>query len=341
MCDHMASRVTEAEARRRFVRLRKVRFVKSESLWVISKAVAEMEAIGYADLQRVTFSALQTSDGKTLSNSAYYHILVAAKLLNLVAQEEAGSPYTPTPTAHRILDVDVEDQGGLRRHLGSIARQSAALAEGYFWLYTGLQQRNLEDGKPVYITPRNRGPESRSTGRRLYGHRVESAFAPDLELSSIETQSLIFGVRRWCIEWGILDELVIPFRNDDPSGGVQVSFTLSESATDDWKATFGTLLLQIASSIGTRTANYWAISVPELLFQLCPIVHRPVEQVNEAVSDWLRANRHNAFPVVLSPSVAMSAWQRRAGDYEQMLRAYLKLPEGYVSQIGIFDMSTA
>jgi len=165
-------------------------------------------------------------------------------------------------------------------------------------------------------------------------------YAP-IVLDTVGTQAVVWRLREWCIDLGILDELVMATRASIPDTAVQIIFPIRDARLLLDQRDFETKMLAHFWDLATHSTNYWAVSVPELLRALCPREHIAVVAAKERLTLWLATHRASTLARVFSPSTAMPRWERNrdANGYESLLKGYVQSPQEYISHIGILDQA--
>lgn len=335
----MASRITLDEAQRRLAEIKTIRSLQFDLLLRLLRIVAEYGPIGYTAL----FQSVSQVTEKPPSNSTYYHVLAAGKLLGLIQQELPTRAYVLTAVGARLIDAAQITHGGTSNAIDSISRlaeivrESRRLNLAFFWLFRGPDNiLPLHRGRAVYIEPI---PDERSahSERRSHQRWVRSEFCEPIMLDTVLTQSIIYGMRQWCLELGILDELVVAQSPEIRQDRAQVLFPVQDFDKAIEERSFEERLLPHFWALARRAANYWSVGIPELLHRLCPTENLGIEAVKTALAQWITTNRRYIVLSVFSPSVPMSAWQRRKGDYAALFRGYLNVDGSYISHIGLLS----
>jgi hypothetical protein len=346
----MESRITAAEAHNRFESVRTLRSLRSIVLYQLVHIVGEHQPVGYKRLYELALKeGVSTRDGKPLANASYYHVLCAAKILGLVSQPGSSKSYHLTPsgkafltqvdgTKHEVASSNFNN--GLRQTVANIVKSNVVINHAFFWLFRGPDNAHLlEFALPVTFVP-SRITEHNTKDSRLKTRKMAwkliSQFCEPLILDTVETQSIVLGLRQWCIELGLLDELVVPTTSAPPNESSQVVFPVNQLTTLT-NEEFSQKFLTHFWSQAKHTANYWSANVPELLYSLCPSENIAVETAKLYLQRWMEDNRRHITVTVFSPSIAMSVWTRRPLDYASMLRLYVQQNDSYVSHIIIFD----
>jgi hypothetical protein len=335
--------------------IRAVRALRLSTLLDFIQQLSTREPITYSALfLQLRTGPVRTGSGALLSNSAYYHILEAAILLGAVGHAGRGKPYVLTQSGRvlarlgrdtgRVLDIagtKPSDEEG--DYLRNLVVGSPAVNASFFRLFRGRDDRvALESGRAVEIAivPRTIDDEQpKSSSSRKQRRTLFSQFYPPLALGTAETQAVIWGVRQWCLDLGILDELVTSARQSVSERAVQVLFPIARPSPIRDFEDFDHRFIPHFWSLSSHNANYWSASVPELLRRLCPMEHLAVVEAKDWMAEWLEVNRSWAFGTLFSPSTAMPLWTRKSGDYDTLLRGYLRLSRGYISHIGILDQA--
>lgn len=326
-----------------------LRMINSVVFVNLIRLLSEQGVVKYTPLlQLVTQSGLVTKSDAPLGKSSFYHHLKMALALDLVYQTGRGEPYSLTEKG-LILSEVIKKQGRTQENfdfplstgevtvLRQIVTDSITLQKAFFWLFTGLANNiPLNVGKKITITPCQVKQQDK-TDKRSYCHEIRSSFHPTpIILGTIESQAIVMGLRTWCLELGILSELVTTTRDSIQENAVQILFPVRWPSLTE-SSDFEDKLLFYFWQLAEHRANYWQVSVPELLYRLCPGEHVTLEDTKAWFSKWLKANRAFVFSNVFSPSVAMRNWVRKPQDYQRLLKGYLYSDEGYISHIGILD----
>lgn len=326
-----------------------LRMVNSVVFVNLIRILAEQGPVNYTRLLGLVIqSGLVTKSGTPLGKSSFYHHLKMALALALVYQAGRGKSYSLTEKGLILSDVlkkqgrtqenfDCPLSAGETTALRQIVIDSIVLQKAFFWLFTGLANNvPLSEGRKITITPCKIKQQDK-TDKRSYCHEIRSSFHPtSIILGTIESQAIVMGLRTWCLELGVLGEMVTTARDSIQENAVQILFpvrwpSLTESSDFEEKLLF--YFWQLAE----HRANYWQVSIPELLYRLCPGEHVTLEDAKAWLSKWLKTNRAFIFSNVFSPAVAMRNWVRKPQDYQRLLKGYLYSDEGYISHIGILD----
>ena len=248
-----------------------------------------------------------------------------------VAGREGGRTITATGLPLSVREISL---------LRTVVVENEALNASFFSLFRGPDRRlPLDEGEPVEIAINQDARDVPDRKRRTQSRVLRGAFYEPMSLDTVSTQAVIWGLRQWCRDLSILDELVTATRPSVSEDAVQKISPIK--ATADWPDQHDSRarLLEHFWGVTEHVANYWVASVPESLWSFCPREHLPVARAKDLLSDWLAMNRAATFTRVFAPSTAMPRWTRRGGDYDALVDGYLRTARGYASHVGILDQA--
>jgi len=252
---------------------------------------------------------LVTDAGKPMGRSTRYHHLNALKILGLV--HKRGNLYTLSQAGSEIaashngddVPVETETLQGFRT-----AIQSCDLVRrNFFVLFTGDPSLDLlKHGAPVGFYP--------IAGESVYGLECRG-WNGSLRLSREQTVGIMWGIRLWCLKVDLIDEIFIRPQAEVSAEIANIIFPVdAEAAQQITPEAFGRLLLCHLPVDRPIYGNTVSISIPLLLYRLCPAERLPVRKAKALLREWLTLHQEWAFVESPSYSVLESGRARRGSS---------------------------
>ena len=252
---------------------------------------------------------LVTDAGKPMGRSTRYHHLNALKILGLVYKRgnsyvlsQAGSEIAASHRGDDVL-LEAETLRGFRT-----AIQSCDLVRrNFFALFTGDPSIDLlRHGAPVGFYP--------IPGESVYGLECRG-WNGSLRLSREQTLGIMWGIRLWCLEVELIDEIFIRPQAEVSAEMANIIFPVDvEAAQQVTPEAFGRLLLRYLPIDRPIYGDTVSISIPLLLYRLCPAERLPVRRAKSLLKEWLTLHQEWAFVEAPSYSVLESGRARRGSS---------------------------
>jgi hypothetical protein len=252
---------------------------------------------------------LVTDAGKPMGRSTRYHHFNALKLLGLVRKR--GDFYALSQVGSEIAasyhgdNVPLEAET-LKRF--RVAVQSCDLVRrNFFILFTGDPSLDfLKHGAPVGFYP--------IPGEGVYELRCMS-WDGNLRLSREQTTGIMWGIRLWCLEVGLIDEIFIRPQAEVSTEMANIIFPVDvEAAQRLTLEAFGELLFRYLPHEHPVYGDTVSMSIPLLLYRLCPAERLPVHRAKSLLKEWLTLHQEWAFVESPSYSVLESGRARRGSS---------------------------
>lgn len=232
---------------------------------------------------------LLRQDGRPASDSTFWHHLNALRTLGLAHKTDGY--WDPTGAGREIVvlggfqDAQLSDR--TRECFSQAILGSPFVRENYLVLFTGDPEADLfESGSPISYFQYQRG---------LYAIVTEHADTP-LELNYSQTEGILWGMRLWCLQSGLMDEIRLPPRADVPRGRRVRLFPVRSRGHELRDPERFTAVLR--RYLGDRTPAYGETikaDIPLLLFRLCPGERLRLSQAKRLLWSWLQERRSGAF----------------------------------------------
>jgi len=200
---------------------------------------------------------------RSFSRTTTWHHVVALQTLEMV--DHIASKYVLTNKAHellRVANVGTPDLGKEERDLFRQAVLDAPVVKRNFVvLFTGDEERDfLTHGEAIRVFP---------NGRKQY--TIDTTEWGSFALTQVQTTSIVWGIRLWFEQLGLLGELLVPSRQGLPADGHNILFPVwdgvrAEEAIHRFLDLFSEYVAQQRFSYGDTSV----ISIPTLLYTLCP-----------------------------------------------------------------------
>lgn len=278
------------------------------------------------------------SERRPFSRTTTWHHVVALQVLGLVTH--AASKYALTDKAHellRVVCIGASELGAEERDLFRRAVLAAPVVKRNFVaLFTGDGERDfLTQGEAIRVYP---------SGRKRY--TVDAPVWGTIPLTEVQTTSIIWGIRLWFGQLGLLDELLVPTRQGLPADGHNILFPVWDGACVE-EAMQRFLELFAAYVAGQRSSygDTAIISIPTLLYTLCPQAHLAPSQAKLVLASLLRDHPSEVFAERTSlPVLQVGDVRGTKASQAKVADAFLRLGRTYYSHLHVsrrLDMGRA
>lgn len=293
--------------------------------------VCHQGQVSYTGLQKRASreGVLRTDSGRPFAKSTYYHHINALKILGLITKKD--TLYVASELGCKIAAAADYSQASHANETKRLFRQAilrCALAKrNFFVLFTGEPDADpFDHPQPVSYYP---------TGDRRYTVSSPHLDNP-IRLSKDQTEGLIWGIRLWCLETGLIDEILMPPRFEVLPEKANILFLVWRSAADYMPLDkFIDTLIQYLPVDKTAYSDTIRADIPLLLYQLCPAEGLPVADAQFLLSRLLESYPRLVFaesPTLALLSAGKTRVQKRAWE-KQLATAYLPANGQYYSKI--------
>lgn len=264
-------------------------------------------------------NVLVRQNGDWASDSTFWNHLNALRILRLA--KKTDERWIVTELGSRIArvghlrDKDLSEQ--TRRHVTQAILASPFVRRNFLILFTGHPEANLfENPKPISHFRRDDGQ---------YVIITEYADEP-IGLNYSQIEGLVWGIRLWCLETGLMDEIYLPPRSAVPPDKSMRLFPVWKRADDydDLEQFTATLRRYLADKPRAYGETIKA-DIPLLLWELCPGEGLNLSEAKKLLWSWLETHKSVAFAeATSSPAVPREGHQRRRTAREKQLATYLE-----------------
>jgi hypothetical protein len=253
--------------------------------------LAREGGLGYARWLRISQEdgLLLRQDGRPASDSTFWHHLNALRTLGLAHKTDGH--WNLTAAGVEIADLgDFQDDQLSRQTKQCFSRAilaSPLVRENYLVLFTGNPEADLfESGSPISYFQYERG---------LYAIVTEHADRP-LKLNYSQTEGIMWGIRLWCLQVALMDEVHVPPRLEIPPEKRVRLYPVWRRAEDygdprGFTATLRRYLVNRAPVYGHTIK----CDVPLLLYELCPAEGLQLREAKKLIWAWLDLHSSSAF----------------------------------------------
>ncbi len=275
---------------------------------------------------------------RLFSRTTTWHHVAALQVLGLVTH--AASKYGLTDTAYELLrvacvgasDLGVEERDLFRK----MVLAAPVVKRNFVALFTGNSEQDfLTQGEAIRVYP---------SGRKRY--TVDGLACGTIPLTEVQTTSIIWGIRLWFEQLGLLDELLVPTREGLPTDGNNILFPVWDGTCAD-EAVQHFLELFVAYVAGQRPAygDTAIISIPALLYTLCPQAHLAPSLAKLVLTSLLRDHPSDIFAERASlPVLYIGDVRGTKASQAKVADAFLRLGRTYHSHLHVsrrLDMTRA
>jgi hypothetical protein len=270
-----------------------VRGVPFESLRDLLVSVAPRGVIQYTDALNLVIEKeiILSAHGKRLRKSAFYHYWTALRMLGMIEQEPATKRYRLASRGTHLIEVAGKHGTPLNKEEQAIFRQGM-LANQRIWdnflvLFTGqcALTQTPQVGDRVTFAP------MQPKGYMLYSPHVLNPITLDAGV----TQAIIFGLRRWGQQCGLIDE-IFPPTTTQASKNVSSFMYLVDNRKDAELTLydFTKLLVEYQRYGQVLYDSTIRFNIADLLTQLCPNEGIHLATATNLLVEWLAHFRQHA-----------------------------------------------
>lgn len=281
-----------------------------------------------ADLARER-SILLTHKGRPVGKSTFYHYVTAMKALGLAYQQ--NNVYRPTSLAEKLSKLAPKAKAPLPPMAKTILCE-AIISSDIVWrnflvLFTCELSRSLTPSYPMAYFP---------TKKRQYVLRPFCS-REDIELSESQTDAIIWGVRLWCLEASLIDEILLPPIAEIPPEEINILYLITKTKNDITNDHFSELVKRcLLELLPNKSEHPHLVSIPLLLYKLCPYSGLSLSDAKDLLRGWINRN----VGLVRAERGALGILE--AGDSrgtlatrEKMLRSFLTIDGSYLTHITV------
>lgn len=262
---------------------------------------------------------LVRQDGRPASDSTFWNHLNALRTLGLAKKTAkrwvATASGAELALSASLCDEDLSEQS--RQCFIQAILSSPFVRRNFLILFTGHPDADLfENPKPISYFRRDDGQ---------YAIVTDYTDEP-IDLNYSQTEGLLWGIRLWCLETGLMDEIHLPPRSAVPPEKSIRLFPVWKR-TDDYDdleqftATLYRYLADKPRAYGKTTKA----DIPLLLYDLCPGEGLNLSEAKKLLWSWLGAHKSMAFAeATSSPGVARERHRRLCTTRERQLATYLE-----------------
>jgi hypothetical protein len=280
----------------------------------------EQRGLGYSEWLRLSLErgVLLRQDGQPASDSTFWHHMNALRTLALAHRVDGR--WRCTATGREIAGLGGFEDSGLssstKECFSGAILGSPLVRKNYLVLFTGDPDADLfECGSPRSYFRYQHG---------LYAIVTEHAETP-LQLNYSQTEGLVWGIRLWCLQTELMDEVHIPPRIEVPPERRSRLYPVRRRAEcyDDPRRFTATLSRYLAKKKPVYGHTIKS-DIPLLLYELCPAEGLQVREAKRLLWTWLDAHRSSAFVEATSSPAHVEAGKRDSrGARARQLAAYL------------------
>lgn len=301
------------------------RHVSLEVVCALLQVLSRMRAFDYSQVvdrptdpvRRVTLRR----NGDPLRRTSRYHHFNCMKILGLV--EVAGSGYRTTELGEAVArSCSCRESAPLTGETLQLLRE-AALGSDYVWrnflcLFARPSSRSTDALRyPVGIAP--------IPGTRTY-RLCSRVWEPCLGLTIDQTEGVLWGLRQWCQDLGLIDEIYVRPQADVHAEMANILYYVNPVAparsTVDW---FEAVVRRHLDGDPVSGGSI-SMSIPLLLYRMCPAEQLPLDRAKQLMRVWL-TNRPGFASVEGASLPVLKAGRHRRGasgeGWAKQLRAFL------------------
>jgi hypothetical protein len=308
-----------------------VRRVSLRDLVKLVRLLVDCSPARYQELANLAREqgTLLTHKGKTVGKTTFYHYVTAMKTLGLAWQD--NNVYRPTGLAEKLSKLVPQAEAPLSPPAKTVLREaitsSDILWRNFLVLFTCEPSRSLTPSHPIAYLP---------TKKRQYVLRP-FCNREDIELSESQTDAIIWGIRLWCLEAALIDEILIPRIAEIPPEEINILYLITKTKDDIAHGHFAELVRQCLLELLSNRGEYsHLVSIPLLLYHLCPYSGLSLSDAKDYLGDWISRNAG----LVRAERGALGILE--AGDSrgtlatrEKMLRSFLIIDGSYLTHITV------
>lgn len=266
---------------------------------------------------------------RPFSRTTTWHHVVALQVLGLVTH--VSSKYALTEKAHELLRVAHVGASDLGVGERDIFRQAALTApvvrHNFVALFTGDEDQDfLMQGEAIRVFP---------SGRKRYS--IDTFTWGTITLTEVQTTSIIWGIRLWFEQLGLLDELLVPSHQGLPVDGHNILFPVWDGAhMEDAIQRFLELLMAYVARQRPSYRDTAVISIPMLLYTLCPQAHLAPSEAKLVLASLIRNHPSEIFAERTSlPVLHVGDVRGTKASQAKVADAFLRLGRTYYSHLHV------
>lgn len=316
-----------------------IRDVSFPTLIRLLGKINEHQPVSYRDIVEKptnSFIDVWTTNGGMMSRTRRYYHLNALKVLGLIGQNR--KEYSVSTFGDEILQASgILMDASLNEETLSLLRwavlNSPYIQENFFVLFVGTPYKNpLKWGHPISLNP--------VPGKRTYS--LKSSVWPDeLRLSVLQTQGFIWGLKQWCQYLSITDEIFIRPQGEVTEDQVNIIFPIDiEKSKLISVLQFHEMLKKYLPFGKPVYKDTISISIPLLLYKICPGEHIPLNRAKELLLGWIKENSEAAFIESSSFPVLESGRYKRGSSnasWRKQEDAFLLVNGKYFSRLFVSE----
>lgn len=266
---------------------------------------------------------------RPFSRTTTWHHVVALQALGLITH--VASKYALSEKAHEFLDVAHSGMPDLALKERDLFRQAVLIApvvkRNFIVLFTGDEERDfLTQGEAIRVFP---------SGHKRY--TVDTHIWGSIALTEVQTTSIIWGIRLWFEQLGLLDELLVPLHQGLPADGHNILFPVWDGARDAESAQrFLELLTAYVARHRSSYGNTAVISIPAMLYTLCPQAHISPSRAKLVLASLIRNYPSEVFAERASlPVLHIGDVRGTKASQAKVADAFLRLGKTYYSHLHV------
>lgn len=267
---------------------------------------------------------------RPFSRTTTWHHVSALQTLSLVRHHSAR--YHLTESGRELLaiaDIGTPELGSAECAVfQSAALGASVVRRNFVALFTGDERGNfLTQGLAIRVFPR---------ARKQY--TVDTAAWGAIPLSEVQTSSIIWGMRLWFEQLALLGELLVPSRQGLPLDGHNILFPIWEgAAASEAGERFLSLLGQYIRSRPPTYGDTVVVSIPELLYELCPLARLSPLRAKQLVAKLMREQPTKIFAERASLPILQSGDIRGTqATRDKVAASFLRIGQTYYSHVHVY-----
>jgi hypothetical protein len=244
--------------------------------------------------------------GEPLKKSAFYHYWTALRMLGLIAQELTTKHYVLTERGKQLIRVYGSSNDALTQEEQALFREGMLgnldIWSNFLILFTGQISPTLNPstGHFVIFRPVQGGKK----------YEIRSPFVEEpIEIVGSTTQSIIFGLRRWGQQCGLIDEVFPPANMDLYTYGTSFMYLIDHRKDSNITVSNITPIIRKLIGIGKRLpGSVIQFNIPKILTNLCVEEGIKLSTAQELLNGW--ALKHSHDVAIERPSSGLVDEQR-------------------------------
>jgi hypothetical protein len=269
------------------------------------------------------------AERRLFSRTTTWHHVAALQALGLVTH--AASKYSLTEEGCRLLALACVGEPELGDEERTVFRSAvlgaSVVKRNFVVLFTGDERRDfLTQGEAIRVFPR---------GRKQY--TVDTPAWGTIPLTEVQTGSIIWGIRLWFDQLGLLGELLVPSRQGLPVDGHNILFPVWDGALGIEAADrFMQLFRQYIEQQPPSYEDTVLVSIPTLLYELCPRSHLGLAEAKRLLTEMIR-NRPSAIFAERASLPVLHAGDVRGTQASRVkvAESFLRIGQTYYSHLHV------